>query len=253
MERRFASRIAVVTGSAGGLGRALALGYAREGATLVLVDVNEEGLAETLRLIEAEGGIGSIYRVDLSDEVEIAEFGALICARHPRIDILFNNAGIAYGEVTSMIDDLSLAKWLRYLTINSLSPLLLAKALRPALAAAPGVIVNQSSMAAYAPSTVYGATKAMLNSITFGMAQLFGADGIRVNAVAPGLIATEANESALPGETKARIRGMQLLDLDGTPEDIVALGLFLSSDDARFITCEVMSCDAGNRVRGWRH
>ncbi len=253
MENRFQGRVAVVTGSAGGLGRALALGYAREGAELVLVDVNEAGLAETAHSIEAEGGKASCHRVDLSGEAAIADFGASICAQHPRIDVLYNNAGIAYGEVTSMIDGIGLDAWLRYLTVNSLSPLLLAQALRPSLAAARGAIVNQSSMAAYAPSTVYGVTKAMLNSMTYGMAQLFGQDGIRVNAVAPGLMATEANESALPGETKARIRGMQLLDLDGKPEDIVALGLFLSSDEARFITCEVMSCDAGNRVRGWRH
>jgi 3-oxoacyl-[acyl-carrier protein] reductase len=91
-----------------------------------------------------------------------------------------------------------------------------------------------------------------LNSLTYGMAQAFGADGIRVNAIAPGIMETPASKDQLPPETYARIQGMQLLKLHGTAEDIAALALFLASDDARFITCEIVSCDAGNRLKGWR-
>jgi len=103
------------------------------------------------------------------------------------------------------------------------------------------------------PATAYGVTKAALNSITYGMAHVFAADGIRVNAIAPGLMETPANRSALSAETYARVQGTQLLKLHGTPQDIVALALFLASDEARFIDCEIVSCDAGSSIRGWRN
>lgn len=253
MSKRFTNRIVVVTGAAGGLGRTSAYAFAREGAQLVLVDVNEQGLAEAAAEIKKLGGTASTHRVDLSQENEIKSFGAQLCAQHPQIHVLYNNAGVAYGDVNQMIDVASLDKWLRYLTINSLSPLFLAVALKPSLAKAKGVVLNQSSMASFVPANVYGATKALLNSLTYGMANTFGNDGIRVNAIAPGIMETPANKSGLSEETYNRIQGMQLLKLHGTADDIANLAVFLASDDARFINCEVVSCDAGNRLRGWRY
>jgi len=252
MRARFIDRIVVVTGAAGGLGRALALGFAREGARLVITDVAAEGLSETAALVRDVGTDCSTHGFDLASEQEIQKFGAEICAAHPRIDVLFNNAGIAYGEITQSVETVGQQKWLRYLTVNSIAPLLLGIALRPALAAAKGVILNQSSMAAYMPSTIYGVTKATLNSLTYGMAQVFGVDGIRVNAIAPGMMETAASNAGLPPDTQARVEAMQPLKLHGLPEDIVSLALFLASDDARFITSEIVHCDAGNRIRGWR-
>jgi NAD(P)-dependent dehydrogenase (short-subunit alcohol dehydrogenase family) len=107
-------------------------------------------------------------------------------------------------------------------------------------------------MASYLPAVAYGVTKATLNAMTYGMAQVFGADGIRCNAIAPGIMETTASRSQLSPETYARVQGTQALNLHGTAQDIVSLGLFLASDDARFITCEIVSCDAGSRLRGWR-
>jgi NAD(P)-dependent dehydrogenase (short-subunit alcohol dehydrogenase family) len=242
----------VITGAAGGLGRALALGFAGEGARLILADVAADGLRETATLVRGAGAECSTHGFDLAAEQEIEKFGAEICATHPRIDVLFNNAGIAYGEITQSVETIGQQKWLRYLTINSIAPLLLGIALRPALAAAKGVILNQSSMAAYMPSTIYGVTKATLNSLTYGMAQVFGADGIRVNAIAPGMMETAAANAGLPPDTQARVQATQMLALHGLPEDIVNLALFLASDEARFITSEIMHCDAGSRIRGWR-
>jgi NAD(P)-dependent dehydrogenase (short-subunit alcohol dehydrogenase family) len=128
----------------------------------------------------------------------------------------------------------------------------LAQALRAPLAKARGVVLNVTSMASYVPATAYGVTKATLNAMTYGMANVFGADGIRVNAIAPGLMDTPASRANLPPETYARVQGQQLLKLEGTADDVAALGAFLASEDARFITCEIVSCDAGNRMRGWR-
>jgi len=253
MGQRFAGRLVVITGAGGGLGRALAHGFAADGARLILTDVDAAGLAGTEAELAEFKAVCTTHLVDLASEPAIELFGAAVCRDHERVDVLVNNAGLAYGEIAHSFEHLSQEKWLRYFAINSIAPLLLAKSLRPALAAAKGVILNQSSMASYVPATAYGVTKATLNSMTYGMAHLFGADGVRVNAIAPGIMETPANKAQLPPETYARIQSMQLLKLHGTAQDIVALALFLASDDARFITCEIVSCDAGNGLKGWRN
>jgi 3-oxoacyl-[acyl-carrier protein] reductase len=250
--KRFADKLVLITGAGGGMGQTFAQKFAGEGARLILTDIDETGLQQVGDGLRAKGTSCSTHRVDLAVESDIQNFAAQICSQHPKLDVLINNAGIAYGEITRGFHDLSQEKWLRYLNVNSISPLLLSQALRPALAKGPGVILNITSMASYAPGTAYGVTKATLNAITYGMAGVFGADGIRVNAIAPGIMETPASRSQLPPETYARIQGQQMLKLHGTADDIAALAAFLASDEARFIDCEIVTCDAGNRLRGWR-
>ncbi len=252
MSKRFEKKIVVITGAGGGLGRAAALGFAAEGAHLVLCDIDQKLMDETAALIAKDGGTSSSHKFDMSDEAAIKAFGAEICAKHPRIDVLYNNAGLAYGEVNQGFAEVALEKWLKFMTINTFSALILAQALRPALGAAKGCVLNQSSMASYMPANPYGVSKATLNALTYGMAMHFGGEGIRVNAIAPGIMETPAGKSGLTQETYARVQGMQLLKLHGVPDDIVKLALFLASDDARFITNQVVACDAGNQMRGWR-
>ncbi|ETI61198.1 short-chain dehydrogenase [Sphingobium sp. C100] len=252
MNGRYAGRVAIITGAAGGLGEALALGYALEGARVELIDRDEEGLIETRRLIEQAGGVAIVHVLDLADEDAAAGLGAALRMNHPHIHVLINNAGIAYGDINGPVDSQGLAAWTRYLAVNTVAPMLLGQALRPSLAAAHGTILNMSSMASFAPTSIYGVTKAALNAMTHGMADAFGRDGIRVNAIAPGLMETTANLAQLAPQTHERIRAMQMIDGRGMPEDIVALALFLSSDDARFITADIITCDGGSRVRGYR-
>lgn len=244
-----ASKLVLITGAAGGMGQAFARHFAADGAALILTDVDEPGLARTAQALDARC---STYRVDLGVESDIQRFAAQIAEQHGRLDVLVNNAAIAYGEVAHAFETLSQAQWLKYLSINSVTPLLLAQALRAPLANARGVVLNISSMASYVPATAYGVTKAALNAMTFGMASAFGRDGIRVNAIAPGIMETPASRASLPPGTYERIQGQQLLQLNGTADDIAALGVFLASDAARFITSEIISCDGGNRLRGWR-
>jgi 3-oxoacyl-[acyl-carrier protein] reductase len=252
MGKRFANRLVLVTGAAGGMGRTFAQRFAEEGAALILTDVEDQGLEETASLLRGKGAECSVHRVDLAVEKDILQFAEQIRSRHPRLDVLINNAGIAYGEIARAFESLSQEKWLRYLAVNTVAPLILAQALRPSIAKAHGMILNVSSMASYVPATAYGVTKAALNAMTYGMAHAFGADGIRVNAISPGLMETPASKSHLTSETQARIHSQQILKSHGTADDIAVLGLFLASDDARFINCEIVHCDAGNRVRGWR-
>src|SRR5262249_25783384 len=149
MSKRFTGRLVLITGAAGGLGRVSAVRFAQEGAELILTDVNEAGLEETAAEIRRAGAVCHVHGLDLAQEAAIKDFGARICGQHPKLDVLFNNAGIAYGEINGPLESLSHEKWLRFLTINSLAPLYLAQALRPALAKARGVVINQSSMASY--------------------------------------------------------------------------------------------------------
>lgn len=252
MTQRYSGRLVLVTGAGGGLGRAFAQRFASEGAHLLLTDIDTALLDETASLLHAQNLACTTARVDLASEAEIQQFAARVLHERPRLDVLVNNAGLAYGEVAHGFAELGQQKWLRYLSINTVAPLLLAQALRPALAAAQGVVLNVSSMASFMPATAYGVTKAALNAMTFGMAQTFGADGIRVNAIAPGIMETPASRTQLPPGTYERVQSQQALKRDGGADDIAMLAAFLASDEARFITGDVISCDAGNRLRGWR-
>jgi 3-oxoacyl-[acyl-carrier protein] reductase len=252
MTRRFENKVVMITGAAGGMGQAFARHFAAEGAALILTDVEDKGLEQAAATLREQGARCSTHRVDLNAESEIQQFATQIASQHGQLDVLINNAGIAYGEIAHSFESLNQAKWLRYFSVNTVAPLLLAQALRAPLAKAHGAVVNITSMASYVPATAYGVTKAALNAMTYGMANVFGGDGIRVNAIAPGIMETPASRGSLPPGTYERIQGQQVLKLHGTADDIAALAVFLASDDARFITCEIVSCDAGNRVRGWR-
>ena len=135
MPQRFADKTVLVTGAAGGLGRALALGFASEGASLIITDVATDGLEESAALLRETGAACDARPCDLADEAAIQAFAADTLAAQPKIDVLVNNAGIAYGAINQMIDAVDQADWLRFLSINSLAPLFLAKALRTGLAA----------------------------------------------------------------------------------------------------------------------
>lgn len=252
MTKRFSGKTVIVTGGAAGLGRAHALAFAGEGAHLVLLDINESGLAESRALIDDLGSTASTHRIDMSDEQQINDFGNAILAEHDCIDVLINNAGLHMGEIARGFSGMGLAKWQHFFTVNSFAPLLLAEAIRPALAKAKGIIINKSSMASYNPATAYGITKATLNLFTHAMATHFAADEIRCVAIAPGLMATDAAQQGVDPQNWEKLKAMQFVKRQGTAEDIANLAIFLASDEGSFINNQVILCDGGNMMRGWR-
>jgi 3-oxoacyl-[acyl-carrier protein] reductase len=243
---KFSGKTVLVTGGAAGLGRAYAEVFAAEDAHLILADIDEAGMVETQKLVEAAGATAEWHRCDMSDEAQIEALGAAVLAKHDRLDVLINNAGL-HGFF-----GLGMAKWQYFYAVNVIGPLLLAEALRPALAKAEGLIINKSSMASYNPATAYGITKASLNVFTHAMAVQFGADNIRCVAIAPGLMETPAAKGGVADENWIRIKGMQSVNRQGTATDIANLGLFLASAEGSFINNQVILCDGGNAMRGFR-
>ena len=252
MSGKFVGKTVAVTGGAAGLGRAYALKFGVEGAHLILSDINLAGMEETKALVEGVGGSAECHLCDMSDETQIAALGAAVLAAHDRLDVLINNAGLHMGEIARGFFGLGQAKWQHFFAVNTIGPLLLAEALRPALAAAKGLIINKSSMASYQPQTAYGITKASLNIFTHAMANQFGADEIRCVAIAPGLMATEAAMDGVEEANWERIKAMQLVKRQGTADDIANLGVFLASEEGSFINNQVILCDGGNAMRGFR-
>lgn len=253
--RRYDGQIIVVTGAAGGLGRGYAMGFAREGGHVVVADIDLSGVQQTADLIRDAGGTAEAIFVDMGDEASIRDLARAVREKHPVIDVLINNAGIAYGHVSENFAGVPQERWMHYLAVNTVGPVLLADALRSALAAAEaGVILNQSSIASFSPGTIYGVTKASLNAMTYGLAHAYAADGIRVLAIAPGLMETPASRAGLTGDLYGWVQEQQLLQGEnGRIDDTTALALFLASKEARFMTADVISCDGGNAIRGWRN
>lgn len=252
MSGPFAGKVVLVTGGAAGLGRAHALRFGGQGAHVILADINEAGMAQTKALVEAAGGSAECHRCDMSQEAEITAFGAAVLAAHPTVDVLINNAGLHMGEIARGFSGLGLAKWQHFFAINTFAPLLLAEAIRSALAAAQGLIINKSSMASYQPATAYGITKAALNVFTNAMATQFAPDGIRCVAIAPGLMETPASKEGVAPENWERLKGMQQVKRQGTAEDIANLAYFLASPEGSFINNQVVLCDGGHALRGFR-
>ena len=249
---KFSGKTVLVTGGAAGLGRAYALAFAGEGAHLILADIDEAGMAATQALVEGAGATAECHRCDMESEADITALGAAVIAVHDRLDVLINNAGMHLGEIARGFFGLGQAKWQYYFAVNTIGPMLLAEALRPALAKAQGLIINKSSMASYNPATAYGITKASLNVFTHAMATQFGADGIRCVAIAPGLMETPAAKGGVADDNWERLKSMQSVKRQGTAEDIANLGLFLASDEGSFINNQVILCDGGNSMRGFR-
>ena len=249
---RLSGKVAIITGAASGIGRATALVFAQEGAKIVIADIHEEGLRETLRLVKQEGGEALIKKTDVSVEDDIKELIELAIKTYSRIDVLCNNAGIA-GELKTLESE-DTDEWRRILHVNLMGAVLGTKHVSTHMQERKsGAIVNTASVAgirAGAGSNAYSASKAAIISFTQTSACDLGGYNVRVNAVCPGLIDTNMVK---PIFDYARAKGKEErlgyrceLRRYGRPEEVARAILFLASDEASYITGQALPVDGGN-------
>ena len=239
-------KVAIVTGASRGIGRACALRLAADGMTVVVnYSHSEAAAAEVVDKIKAAGGDALAVRADVSNPAEVKEMFKTVWKTYGQIDVLVNNAGIVRDEYLLMLTEENLDACL---DLNIKGYLYCAQqAVLKMFRKKSGVIINMSSVSskmALAGQTVYSATKGAVNSMTQTMAKELAPYGIRVNAVAPGVIATEMID-ALPEDKRAQYLTEVPLGRFGTVEDVAAVVSMLASDGAAYMTGQTLVLDGG--------
>jgi 3-oxoacyl-[acyl-carrier protein] reductase len=241
-----AGTTALITGGGRGFGKAFGVALAAEGAHAVLVDVDGAAAEAAAAEIVASGGSALGLAGDVTNEAGMAEAARYAAEANGGIDVLINNAGLHSDEYGQPITKLGLAKFRRLFDVNVNGVVCCTLAALPYMAGRKGAsIVNISSSAAHMGGSPYGDSKLAVAGITITFARELGRQGIRVNAISPGLMLTETIRNELPEATKARVKAMQLMDDDGLEEDIVEAMLWLTSAKARFVTGEVLRVTGG--------
>jgi NAD(P)-dependent dehydrogenase (short-subunit alcohol dehydrogenase family) len=245
-------KTAIVTGAASGIGRATAQALAGEGAAVLLTDINVTALEEAVAEIRRAGYTASGIAADVADEGAWRRVVEVAVEQFGRLDILHNCAARTdlrhLGRDTDAVN-IDPAHFMSTLEVNLLGTALGCKHAVPAMiAAGGGSIVNTSSICGLAGTTTliaYGASKGGIIALTRYVATAYSKQGVRCNAVAPGVIVTETNREYSGGDVlQSHLRGTLTPRL-GTPEDVAALVVFLGSDDSAFITGQVIGVDGG--------
>ena len=250
---RFAGRVALVTGAGSGIGRGVALAFGRQGAAVALVGRRVPELEAVASEISETGGTAIVAPADVSDERAVEKMIGAVVEKFGRLDIAFNNAGVAgYKSIMDLTaDDID-----QVLATNVKGVLLLVKheVARMRKQGHGGSIVNTSSVAATggnANMSIYTASKGAVDAMVRALALEIGRDGIRINNVSPGVIDTGANR-ALPPEVLAALGAHSALGRIGQPDDIAGAVTWLSSPEAAFVTGQSILVDGGYNIGGMR-
>lgn len=254
MAERFVGKVVIVTGAAGGIGRATVELFAREGARIVAVDLKQRPLDEALALATSAGAEAIAVGADVTAEGDVQRYVDEAVTRFGGVDALFNNAGVE-GNVAP-IDEYPTDVFEQVMAVNVRGVFLGMKHVVPALRArGGGAIVNTSSVAGLTGNALipaYVASKHAVVGLTRSGAQTYGADGIRVNAICPSPVETRMMRSIETGvsaehpeDVKALMESRIPLGRYATPEEVAALVAFLCSDDARFINGGIYAIDGG--------
>lgn len=248
---RFANKVAIVTGSARGIGREVALGLSREGASVVVADVALPAAEACAEAILSAGGRAFAYQVDISDAVQVNGMVAAALGRFDRIDILVNSAGIGHAKP---VLETTLEEWNRVLAINLTGQFLCAQAVaRVMLRQGGGRIVNVASISGERGGTgraAYGAAKAGLILLTKVMAVELADKGIAVNAISPGPTETEQVRQVHDAATRAAYCRLLPMKRYAAPREIAEAALFLASEEASFVCGHVLNVDGGFGAAG---
>lgn len=244
---RLAGKVALITGAASGIGRAQALLFAREGATVVAADLNDEGAEEVISEVEAAGGAGLAVRMDVTDDASVRASVAAAVDEFGRIDILSNTAG-AFDHYQQTLDtprDL----WDKLIAVNVTSLYLVTNAVLPSmLANGGGKVVSIASGAALmggGGGAAYTSSKHAVVGYTRQLSAGYGKQGIRANAIAPGLIDTPMVADVAHTEQTQAWMATQPGQRLGRPEDIANAALFLVSDESDYIHAVTLPVDGG--------
>jgi NAD(P)-dependent dehydrogenase (short-subunit alcohol dehydrogenase family) len=246
--------IAAVTGAGSGIGRAIAVGYAREGAQVAVLDINAAAAAETEKAIQDHGGSARSFRLDVTERESCRKIAAEVGKSIGRVSILVNNAGINRRNAFTADAQAVVKDWEEIMAINLGGVFNVTHAFLDQLRAAKGRIVNIGSIQSFVHvrtpnSPAYTTSKHGVLGLTRALAAELGKDGVRVNAIGPGLIETPLNE-------KVRTNNPELVQvfLDhtplaraGKPEDIVGPAVFLASDLSAYVTGAIVMVDGGYR------
>jgi NAD(P)-dependent dehydrogenase (short-subunit alcohol dehydrogenase family) len=250
---RLAGKIAIVTGSASGIGAATAETFAREGAKVIIADINLDAAESQATRIRAGGGEARALKVDLGDPESILALIANTVAAYGGLDVLHNNAAATQLSATrdTAVEQLDVEVWDALMRINLRGAMLATKFAIPEMRKrGKGSIINTSSgssLSGASSYTSYAVSKAGINTLTQYVAVQHGKEGIRCNAITPGLIVTPATASTYaaaggPGEIMLR---HHLTPRLGKPEDVANAALFLASDESEFITGQIIGVDGG--------
>jgi NAD(P)-dependent dehydrogenase (short-subunit alcohol dehydrogenase family) len=245
--RLLQGRLAFVTGAGQGNGRAFCLGLAQAGARIVATDMNAAAVEETARLVREAGGQAWSFALDVTSPEACRDVAQQVAAQIGEVDLLVNNAGIIIRETTA--SPRAAENFRKTLDVNVHGTFNVTHALLDSLKATRGCIVNMASIAAYAgqaASLGYSPSKGAIKMLTQSLAQELAPFGVRVNALAPGVIATPM--TAATREDPARLQGFMTripMGRVGETEDLVGPIVFLASDMARYVTGITLPVDGG--------
>lgn len=248
MSQQLSGKTVIVTGAAGGLGRAFALGFAERGANLVIADMNTAGAVETVSLVEATGARAIAVQVNVADKASCEAMADAAVAAFGSLDVLVNNAAVYATLQRTDFWDIDADEWDKVMAVN-VKGAWLASAASYKRMAEGGSIVNIASATFFSGSPLwmhYVASKGALIGMTRVMARECGAKNVTVNAIAPGFTLTEASLNQIDDAANYGVSSRSLKRAS-QPEDIVGTALFLASSDAGYITGQTIIVDGGKQ------
>ena len=247
-------KVAVITGSSRGFGKAFALRFAEEGAKLLLTTTSLERAQGTVNEVKAKGGEVAIMEADISHEDAGKKIAEKVMQQYGRVDILVNNAAIWYGVDITPWDAWTVAEWDRIFSVNVRGTWLVCKAIAPLMIKqSKGKIINVASNVAKVPAAQlflpYSCSKGAIYTLTQALARALGSSGINVNAIAPGYVASEASLAQRDSEKVFEIAtGEQSIQKRLHPSDIVGAVVFLASQNSDLISGQVLFIDGGTVI-----